>query len=65
MKPITVWYRFNTDRQRWEHNHYEEGQCGIDAKHPQPRSEAQEAWRGMKWLWRRKSITADKRIVDA
>lgn len=44
---VTVWYRWNEKKKRWEHNHYENG--WSEENTPNPSSDEQQVWLKCKW----------------
>jgi hypothetical protein len=47
-KPVTIWQRWNKDKQRYEHNHIEDGHMHTFRPVPQS-AEQRKAWEHAQW----------------
>jgi len=63
MKPITVWERYNKEKNIWCHNHIEDGHIINDKNKPIGTASQTKIWDKSEWRYEHKYLDDDFRII--
>lgn len=63
MKPITVWEKYNSKKEIWEHNHISDGHVDANAKKPLGTPEQNKIWADAVWRFSLKHIDDTQKVI--